>query len=599
MPKTPKRAKVKPSDGRPEPLNPEWSMAEKKIHLLSAFRNFACHSGMVPKYRARPHNEMCDELQSCVPNPFDSGTLDEALATANFPLSVEVGKALLKSFWTLDIRNELYMCPRGAFKTSLVKAFLLYCLLLFREMYGLEISTLYMRDSHQAAKEFLGEMKDDITRCPILLELFGDLKEEADVWSSSQINWSGQRDASVSTAGAKMGRTGTHPRLIICDDLVNDNNYTSPLKLSNAWGAITQFQGTMGPGSVRLVVGTPFTKNDCYAKLRKLNADARIKQRELQEKGEWQAAKEARPLWKEFIRSAWCEDGSLFFPDMISEEFLRMKKRSLEEEGRQKMYSSWFLMTPTVEGEELFLPEYEQWGTFFYQALPKPEIRVADAFGTLGPPIPVNTYMRVDPALTAKSGSHKHGVVVMCTDADNNKYVLFAKGYRLAPSQVSIELCKIIHRFLPPVVIIENEMSDAGMVARLMEYIKDNNLAVKINPSDIGATRTNKALRIRALQPWYFQRKVWWQRGGAVDDLKAQYEIWPDIEDGHADVLDAHAGMVGWAVPYTGDPMREEKLSHQKRLEYLMKEVTEEEEFGDLVYKWASNTPRTTKTGVR
>src|SRR4030088_400223 len=145
MPKTPKRAKVKPSDGRPEPLNPEWSMAEKKIHLLSAFRNFACHSGMVPKYRARPHNEMCDELQSCVPNPFDSGTLDEALATANFPLSVEVGKALLKSFCTLDIRNELYMCPRGAFKTSLVKAFLLYCFLLFREMSCSEISSLCLR----------------------------------------------------------------------------------------------------------------------------------------------------------------------------------------------------------------------------------------------------------------------------------------------------------------------------------------------------------------------------------------------------------------------------------------------------------------------
>lgn len=593
-PRRPKEA------GRPDPPNPNWTKEQKQAYLLSSFPIFACHSGMLPKYKAKPHNEMCGVLQKYVPNPFDAhGKRGADVANrVTWHLDRETLQPAFDEFFTLDTRSLLYMAPRHSYKSSIMKAFLVYVLLLFRYVFHEEISTLYMRDSHQAAKEMLEEIKGDLQTCTPLLETFEDLSEEAHIWSSTTVNWSGKRDPSIGTAGVSMGRTGTHPIIIIMDDLVNDKNYTSPKKLANAWGAIIQFDGVMGPGAVRMVVGTPFTKNDCYAKIRKMNDEARARQQECRNNGDWKGYGENKPLWDEYIRAAWNQDGSMFFPDLLSEEYLEKKKRSLEEHGMGKLYSSWFLMTPTVEGEELFLPEYKQWGDFIYRAKPYPQLSRVDEYGTIGPAFPVNIYMRVDPAVVSKTGSHKHGVVVMATDADFNKYVLWGKSYRKTPAEVTKDLCELIARFEPPAVEFEREQCDPGMVSRVTEFIQEHTLDVRVNPIERGVTRGEKGLRIRALQPWYYTRTVWWQRGRACEDLQKEFDIYPDIEDGHADVLDAHSGLVLIAEPYKGDPHAEESNRYLRNLEALMEEVTEEEEFGDIARNWTKRVRRA-RTGAR
>ena len=289
---------------RPEPPNPAWTISEKKTYLLSRLEVFACHSGMMGKFEAHPHIEMCRELEEFIPNPFDTISKAQFLKTVPFLLDRETFLPLVDKFFTHEMRNELYMCPRNTYKTHLQKVFIVYCLLLFKEVWGEHISTLYMRDAHQAAKGLLAEIKFDLEHLEAL-QIFDChmLVDEAEEWSAGTINWSGKRDPSVKTAGVTMGQTGTHPCLIIMDDLVNDNNWNSPQKIDRAWKAIHQFDGTMGPGSVRIVVGTPFTKNDCYARIRKMNAQAREAQQKCLEVDGMAGVRENRPLWHEFIRS--------------------------------------------------------------------------------------------------------------------------------------------------------------------------------------------------------------------------------------------------------------------------------------------------------
>ena len=583
----------------PAPPNPEWTISEKKTYLLSRLEIFAAHSGMMKKFQAHPHIEMCRELEDfCIPNPFDTISKAQFLKTVPFLLDRETFLPLVDKFFTHELRNELYMCPRSTYKTHMQKVFIVYCLLLFKEVWGEHISTIYMRDAHRAAKGLLSEIKYDLEH-EEGLQIFDChmLVDESEEWSAGTINWSGKRDPSVTTSGVTMARTGTHPALIIMDDLVNDGNWNSPQKIQRSWNAIGQFDGTMGPGSVRIVVGTPFTKNDCYARIRKMNAESREAQKACLEADDMKGVKENRPLWREFIRSVHNPDGSDFFPALLTPEFLAEKKRVLEKRGEGKLYASWYLMSPVIEGEELFRPEYVQWGDFIYNAYPRPQLQRIENGETL-PPFPVNIYMRVDPSITAKATSHKHGIVVMATDADFNKYVLYARGLRAVPSDVVTELSRVVSRFNPPICVIEAEMNNPEVTAGLQRHIDANKLNTRIEMPRVGATRIKKEIRIAGLEPWYRSRTVFWQRGQSCVDLKSEYDLWPDVADGHADVLDAHAGLTEQAEAYNGDPLASERRNYMRQLENWAAETTELEEFGDMAMTWIKQR-RAPKTGVR
>lgn len=551
------------------------------------------------KFEVRPHTEMCRELENYIPNPFDTVTKAEFLKTRPFLLDRETFLPLVEKFFTPKIRNELFMSPRYTFKSTLMKVFIAYCLLLFKEVWGEDISTIYMRDVSQAAQGILAELKFDLENCETL-KLFDChmLVDEADEWAKGRINWSGKRDPSVATAGVTMTQTGTHPCLIIMDDLVNDGNWKSPQKIQRAWDAIGQFDGTMGPGSVRIVTGTPFTKNDCYARIRKMNDDARKKQLECEAANDFKGVTENAPFWHEYIRSVHNPDGSDYFPALLNEAFLAEKKRIMDASGRGKLYASWYLMSPSVEGEELFLAEYKQWGDYVYQSSPSPSLRIVED-GVAGEPFPVNVYMRVDPSITSKQSSHKHGVVVMATDADFNKYVLYTKGLRCVPSDVVAELSRVVARFHPPECIVEAEMNNPEVTAGLQRFIDASKLNTLIKMPRSGVTRTAFSIRVGGLEPWYRSRTVFWQRGQACVDLQSEYDIWPDIADGHADVLAAHAGLLEDARPYVGDETLYSERNYLRQLEAQMTELTEEDEFGDLVKKWGATKQRIIKTGIR
>src|SRR6266700_5543621 len=137
-----------------------------------------------------------------------------------------------------------------------------------------------------------------------------------------------------------------------------------------------------------------------------MNAEMKEKYIECLRVGDLKGAKLNKPLWHEFIKAVYNQDGTYFFPALLTEKFLEEKKRILEMRGEIKLFASWYLMTPTIEGEELFLQEYKQWGDFVYNAYPSPQLqRIED--GVAGAPFPVNIYMRIDPSITSKESSHK------------------------------------------------------------------------------------------------------------------------------------------------------------------------------------------------
>lgn len=446
---------------------------------------------MVPDYRKQPHEEMCDEMESLLPDRL-----------------------------TRRQKKKVYLAPRGSYKTSLVKAFMVWCYLKWPD-----IRMVYGRANDDDAKRVLRSVKDALTRNPTILRLWGNLEDTANIWAEDQIVLARPNtnlaDPTIGTTGLGKTLTGAHVDLVILDDLVTDANFRSEKTTLRARELLVSVFPVLEPWGSVLLSGTRWAANDIYGNT--LAADNDL----FEETGKRE--------WAVYVRAVE-NDGVWFFPDKLSPEFIEQQRHSLRQQ--MMLFSSWYYNSPYELGTKLFPRHLIQFfeGTFYRS--PEPHLEMPN-----GDYVPLYVTMTIDPAPTVGPDSDFTGLTVVGCDHKGQWYVLWAEALKRIPSDAARVILDVARVFYPAVISIETGQADPTLVSRLTLGLRDYDIPSKIISYSALQQEAKgfrgKGARIEALEPLFREGKVVLHRGTSFRDLLAQLDGYGALD--HDDVIDALA----------------------------------------------------------
>ena len=215
--------------------------------------------------------------------------------------------------------------------------------------------------------------------------------------------------------------------------------------------------------------------------------------------------------WDCVYKKAIQDDGTLFFPERLTEDFLERAKRTMGS----------FLFSNQYQNE--IIPDDEQ--TFkkhwvrFYAALPDL----------------LHTFAFIDPAISQADTADYTGICVVSVDCLRNWYVRYAVRQRLNPTQL-IDLCFRLCDQYPGLrtIGIEDVAFQRAIIHFAQEEMRRRNRHIPITGVKRGPDIT-KEMRILSLVPRFEWGTLFLTQG--MHDLELELGQFP--RGAHDDVLDA------------------------------------------------------------
>lgn len=238
------------------------------------------------------HQELCDYTTSILPG-------HEAPQTEGF----DPRKNLL-----------LLLMPRGTFKSSVVTiGFTLQFFL--NEPDG---RVLIDSETFSKAKAFFREIKWHLEQNEAYREVFRAIhgvfplstKNKMELWTDSELilacRKSPKKEPSISCAGVDVTKNGMHYDLIIADDLHSEKNVTNIEQIQQVIDHYKLAFSLLDPGKPLIIIGTRWHYSDLYQHIMDFE----------------------REDFNILKKSAYNEDGSLLFPEVLNEKELdKIRKR--------------------------------------------------------------------------------------------------------------------------------------------------------------------------------------------------------------------------------------------------------------------------------
>lgn len=233
--------------------------------------------------------------------------------------------------------------------------------------------------------------------------------------------------------------------------------------------------------------------------------------------------------WKLVYKSAYNEDGSLFFPERLSEEFLDSQKKTMG----SYLFANQYLNEILPDEERVFRPEWIK----YYSQLPAHK----------------NTFAFIDPAIGQEDGHDYTGITVIDVDVEGRWYVRVARRARLTPSQI-IELCfEINATYKPKTIGIEEVAFQKVLLYMISEEMRRRRVQIPIKGVHPG-TQERKSMRINALAPRFEWGNILLTQ--SLFDLELELSTFP--RGSHDDILDSLAYME-YIVSYP-QPLKESNV---------------------------------------
>lgn len=218
------------------------------------------------------------------------------------------------------------------------------------------------------------------------------------------------------------------------------------------------------------------------------------------QKGEWSI------IYDKAIR----EDGSLFFPKRLNQEFLDKQRRELG----SYIFFNQYLNEIIPAGEQAFKPEW----LHYYDSLP--ELRETFAF--------------IDPAISLDEKADYTALVVVHISKDDDWYVEIAKRQRLTATQTVNLFFQVNKLFKPRAIGVEIVAYQQALMHFLDSEMRRRGEIIPVIGLRRGPDKT-KEMRIRALQPRFEWNRIFVKRG--LEDFEDEYAKFP--RSSHDDILDA------------------------------------------------------------
>jgi hypothetical protein len=501
-----------------------WGRSARRDFILRDLFTYAKYSGMCPDINEEEYGDVCAFLESCLPN---TPRLVE--------WKIRTGRMTTKPGRFSQQFNDFQM-PRGTFKTSLIKALCSYA-----QELDEDIRIVLGRATTSMAEKTLSALKDDLTRNPSLVEIFGNIRARYSTWTTTQIirndRAPGIKEPTVDTTGLGQSQTGQHPDFVVLDDLVHEGNYESVPDMYSARETVDAYDPILTSWGSLLLVGTRWGDNDIHGYVME-------RDRDLEEKGK-------APKFRHFILGAFIQsrdpaiDGKPRFPTALPEEFLALKRDNTD----PKKFASWYLNSVRAEGEDIFTLAYIQHfdGQFVPGAYAQLILDESDPLrAKFGRSIPLVTVMTIDPSLTVGPKSDFTGLVVTGFDNWANYWVLHADEFKQLPTDRLVYILDLCHEYDPAIIAIENADIEASLLQEKLRSMGLRGVVVRFDPradrkritsSDLTPRgMTGKKAQIEAMEPTLRARRVFFARGTTAP-LVRRLQAYPYVD--HDDVLDA------------------------------------------------------------
>jgi predicted phage terminase large subunit-like protein len=227
--------------------------------------------------------------------------------------------------------------------------------------------------------------------------------------------------------------------------------------------------------------------------------------------------------WAVTYEGAHRDDGTLFFPERLSEQFLADMRRTQGTYKYFNQYENKVLPDGEMDFKQIWIKNYTILPTNCY------------------------TFAFIDPAISLNDGADYTASVVVDVDADKNWYVKLALRQRITATDTVKWIFKLYEQFKPAIIGIEDVAYQKALLHFTVEEMHRRNTIIPIkgirrsNISSDGSKFANnsKPFRIRSLIPRFEFGKIFVSQG--LDDFLMEYKSFP--RGSHDDILDALASI--------------------------------------------------------
>lgn len=468
---------------------------------------------------AHTHQELCDYTTSILPG-------GEAKTDGFDP-----GKNLL-----------LLLMPRGTFKSSVVTiGFTLQFFL--NEPDG---RVMIDSETFSKAKAFFREIKWHLEQNEAYREVFYSIhgvyplrstKSKAELWTDSELilacRKQPKKEPSISCAGIDVTKNGMHYDLIICDDLHSEQNTTGMNAIERIKDVIDHYKllfSLLDPGKPLIVIGTRWHMADLYQHIIDFESDS----------------------FNILVKSAYNPDGSLLFPEVLSEKELdKIRKR---------------------QGTSIFSKQYLNQVVSDEDATFKRQNIIRRNWSEVKN-VPINWYLSVDPSYEGQYSDFA-ALVLAGMDYKRELYVKWVTRKKMDYAGIINEIFRIFTESDVKVqrVFLETVATQKSIGIELTNEQKRRNTYLPV--TEIKGRSKAKVERIRGLAPFYEFNHVY-HVSECPNLLEFEAELLTFPAGRHDDMIDAFATILEFASPpnsknyFASDDKRDKKRTSYKPRSYI------------------------------
>lgn len=218
--------------------------------------------------------------------------------------------------------------------------------------------------------------------------------------------------------------------------------------------------------------------------------------------------------WSVVYKKAIGDDGSLLFPERLTQDFLEKARRTMGSYVFANQYQNEIIPAE----EQVFKPE---WRRYFHTV-----------------PENVFNFGFIDPAISEADTADFTGITVISVDSDMNWYVRYAVRERMNPSQIIGRAFELCDRFKLKVLGFEDVAFQRAILHFAHEEMKRRGRKIPL----VGVKRGNdktKEMRILALVPRFEWGTILLAQG--LKQLEEQLDDFP--RGAHDDIIDSLASF--------------------------------------------------------
>lgn len=422
-------------------------------------------------------------------------------------------------------KKKLILIPRGHLKSTLIT--IGYCTQQIIKNPNIRI--LILNATWQMAVDFLTEIKRNLQTNQTILELFGDVTQNNTEWSQDRITLARTdhniKGPTVWATGIDSNLVGSHPDLIILDDVVNrDNSQT----LEQNEKVILRYKDCLDllePGGQLIAIGTRWSESDFYSWI--LDPENEVgksydKMIRRAYEGDLETGEGFNPLW----------------PAKFSQKELLTR---LREKGWYE-FSSQYLNDPVPQQNADFKREWFQ----YYD--------LEDYRGTK-----MTTVLTVDPAISEKREGDFTAMAVTGIDQFSNIFIKdLARGH-WKPSQIIEAIFYLDELWHPNAILVETIAYQKALAYFLQDEMRRRNKYLPIIEKKF--QEKSKRERILSLQPVYQNKKVFHRK-----ELKMNAYLEEELVKFPRFKRDDLADTLSMALEYLTPPKGKRERYHQHYL---------------------------------